>query len=351
VIGVPFNDLRCLGSITEVVAELVENGDTVIAEIAAKHATTESLATWIRSLPQRDDDGRPGDGPKVGACAPPQRLRLPAPDPNCVERAALYLVLGELIAPEVGRRLATVDTDAGLHTLPVERDAPVVLDPRVTRNGARAGVDRLAGVALPTNLPASAAWTCAVAAEPAATLPGGARRVRNASQALLAAGRGVPMPGHLMEDVALALALAGREARRWGPAGERVVARVARAVLDLQRATQGCGRGADPAGDDAVEGGEADLRNGLRLGRVPRALGATLRALGVVGLDAGSTLARAKLAALGLPARFLGVLERELNREGVTLGALGRPTPPAYSFAALTKDAILARHLEQGGGA
>ena len=83
-IGVPFNDLACLGSITEVVAELVENRDTVIAEIAAKYSTTESLAAWIRTLPQRDDDGEKGDGPKVDECKPPQRLRIPAEDPNCV---------------------------------------------------------------------------------------------------------------------------------------------------------------------------------------------------------------------------------------------------------------------------
>ena len=83
-IGLPFNDLRCLGSITEVVAELVTNRDEVLAEIAAKHETTESLISYIRSLPQRDDDGEGSDGPRVGECKPPQRLRLPAEDPNCV---------------------------------------------------------------------------------------------------------------------------------------------------------------------------------------------------------------------------------------------------------------------------
>lgn len=83
-IGLPFNDLRCLGSITEIVSELVTTGDVVTAEIAAKHDTTEGLADWIRTLPQRDDDGERGDGPKVAECKPPQRLRIPAPDPNCV---------------------------------------------------------------------------------------------------------------------------------------------------------------------------------------------------------------------------------------------------------------------------
>lgn len=83
-IGLPFNDLRCLGSVTEVIAELVTNRDAVIVELASKHASTEGLADWIRGLPQRDDVGEKNDGPKVEACEPPQRLRIPAADPNCL---------------------------------------------------------------------------------------------------------------------------------------------------------------------------------------------------------------------------------------------------------------------------
>ena len=83
-IGLPFNDLRCMGAITEVIAELVNNRDTAVVEIASRHPTVESLAEWIRGLPQRDDDGDKHDGPKVEDCNPSQRLRIPAPDPNCV---------------------------------------------------------------------------------------------------------------------------------------------------------------------------------------------------------------------------------------------------------------------------
>ena len=83
-IGLPFNDLRCLSSITEVIAELVSNRDEVIVELAQKYPTTDALAGYIRSLPQRDDFGDEHDGPKVDDCKPPQRLRIPAPDPNCV---------------------------------------------------------------------------------------------------------------------------------------------------------------------------------------------------------------------------------------------------------------------------
>ncbi len=59
-------------------------GDVVLARLAEEHETIEALTEWIRSLPQRDDLGDGDDGPRVDTCEPPQRLRLPAPDPNCV---------------------------------------------------------------------------------------------------------------------------------------------------------------------------------------------------------------------------------------------------------------------------
>lgn len=342
----PLNDEACLGPITDIARTLVRNRDPELTALARELGTMPAVVRWIRSLPQRDDLGRPDDGPKVAACSPPQRLRLPAPDPNCVERGTLFCVLGELIAPEVGRRLATVETDAGLHTLPIERDAPVVLDPRVPRNAARAGLDRLTEKALPTELPTSAAWACEVAAEPAAALPGGARRVRNARQALQGAGRGVPVAADVVGDVALTLALAAREARRWGPAGEDVVGRVTRAVLELQEARRsGCAR---RDGGAHAAAGDAAPRNGLHL---PRALGAAARAIGSAALETGATFAREALGVVGVPARFLAVLERELRREGLSLGALAGPTPPPYSFAALTRRARIARELERAGGA
>ncbi len=102
-IALPFNDHTCLGSITEVVAELVSTRDPVIVELAEKHPTLQALAGYIRALPQRDDDGIKTDGPKVEACEPPQRLRIGAEDPNCVERAALYVAVAEMIDPHAIR--------------------------------------------------------------------------------------------------------------------------------------------------------------------------------------------------------------------------------------------------------
>ncbi len=358
----PLNDQACLGSITEVVRSLVTAHDPELLALARELGSTAAVIRWLRSLPQRDDNGTAGDGPKIDACAPAQRLRLPAPDPNCVERAALYVLLGEFLDPGPPRRLATVDTPVGRHTLPVESDQPVVLDPRVPRNCAQAGVDVLGAKTAPSDLAGCASWVCRVATEPAQALPGGPRRVRNGGAALAGAARGVPIGPGLANDVAMVLALAAHEAPQWGPAGVGVVDRVARAVLEVQRATRGCGdRGAErePSVATGEPTADGERRNAveLRLGRyrlrpaIPQGLGAALHALGVVGLDAGTAVLRAKLAALGITSSMLGLLENELNRDGMTLGAMARPTPPLHSFAALSKDALLARHLERVGAA
>lgn len=125
-IATPFNDVIRLRSITEVVIELVQTRDAVIAMLAAELKTTRELVSFIRSLPRRDDDGV-----DRFAGERPRRLRLPAPDPTCVERAALYVAVAELIDPHPVRRLAVLITARGLHTFPLEDGTPVVLDPRV----------------------------------------------------------------------------------------------------------------------------------------------------------------------------------------------------------------------------
>ncbi|MBE7453845.1 MAG: hypothetical protein HS111_34745 [Kofleriaceae bacterium] len=353
----PLNDHACLGEMTEIAQDVVTNRDPELSALARELATPPNVVRWMRSLPQRDDVGAPNDGPKVDACSPPQRLRLPAPDPNCVERAVLYLILAEFLAPGLTRRLATIDTPVGRHTLPVENNGPVVLDPRVPRNCAQSGIDVLAATPAPADLAGCTSWVCRVAAEPAGKLPGGPRRLRNAHAALAAMTRGEPVKQNLAEDVATVLALAAREAPQWGPAGVNVVERVAQAVLDLERAVGGaCGcRDGAKTGDSDASGRRNAVE--LKVGRyrlrpaIPKGLGAALRALGVVGLEAGTALARVKLATLGVTPGMLGVLESELNKDGMTLGSLTKPAPPPHSIASLTKDALVARHLERAGAA
>lgn len=82
-IALPLNDRECLGALTEEIARRVRDRDPELIAIAAPHPTTAELAAWIRSLPQRDDEGLPCDGPKLEACDPPQRIDLTSKTPNC----------------------------------------------------------------------------------------------------------------------------------------------------------------------------------------------------------------------------------------------------------------------------
>ena len=118
VIGNPINDVTCLARITDAAAEAVDTDP--VRNLAMRFESMPELAAWIRSLPQRNDMGDPDDGPRVACPDVSQRVRIPAADPNCVERSALYLAAGEIIDPRPLRQLATIHTPIGPHTFPVE---------------------------------------------------------------------------------------------------------------------------------------------------------------------------------------------------------------------------------------
>jgi hypothetical protein len=315
VIALPFNDLRCLGSITEVIAELVTNRDEIIAELAAKYTTTESLADYIRALPQRDDDGEAGDGPKVDECKPAQRLRIPAPDPNCVERAALYVAAAELIDPKPVRQLATLDTPIGLHTFPVENGAPVILDPRVPRNCLDCGVALVKQAPVAVEARDAIEWTAQLAEAGAANLRNGPSRVRRARNAMMRLVDEGAAPA-TMDDIDLMgwlLALAERAARKYGTRALAIVRTTAQAIADLV--------------DESLARSQRNIAlevGGMRLQPAPW-LSALAKIAGRVGLDVGAVALRTKLATLGIGDDMFGIVEEELNREGLTMGELAKP--------------------------
>ena len=128
----PLDDTACLGALTADIRARVRTGDRTLVGLARELGSTAALVRWIRDLPQRDDRGDATDGPREAACAPTQRFRIGAHDPNCVERAATYVAVAELLDPRPSRWLSTVRTPAGaLHTLPMEDGRKVVLDPLV----------------------------------------------------------------------------------------------------------------------------------------------------------------------------------------------------------------------------
>ena len=346
-IATPHNDRECLTAVTNEVIGRVEAGDPALASLAEQFNDTDDLAAWFRTLPQRDDDGAPGDGPKVAVCRPPQRLRFDAPDPNCFERSARWMGAAEMIDPESTYRLATVDTPNGLHTYPTRDGEPVILDPRQTRNALRAGLFRASrnASAGPVRLTPTQAidWIAELAMEPAERHSNGPRRIDNGHRAIRAVLIGRPLCIADVKDVALLLALAEREARLWGPIGVRIVHTIAHAIDRLDRLAadrwldgQNAARNAGPF---ALQVGNYKISPNIPL------LGSLARIGGRLAGNVGLETLKVKLASMGVTSPVLNTVERELNREGLSLGRLATPPPMLGSLAAMTPEALAGRWL------
>ena len=322
-IGEPLNDVACLELITEQAEDATETEG--VRELAERFSSTAELARWLRALPQKNDDGQTNDGPRV-PCDVPQRLRLPADDPNCVERSALYLSVAELIDPEPFRQLATIATPRGRHTFVVEDDLPVNLDPRVPRNALDAGMHRILGE---PRVEDELEWILALAEEPAQHLINGEERLRNAETAITALRTGRCLPRNAVEDLGFAIAVADRAAGLFGDSGVDAVevgSRVVRRLLAQRNAV------ALKIGDRRFA---PDLSALSALGRIGSRL----------GLSVGAQLLKTKLGAWGIAPGLIGAVEKELNREGLSLGVLAAAQPPAGTLAALTTKALVQRKL------
>lgn len=341
-IGVPFdnNDLTCLSSISEAVVNLVEAGDPLLLEIAQKHQTTEALTAWIRSLPQRDDFGTPGDGPKVAACQPVQRLRIPAPDPNCVERAALYLGVAELIDPYPVRQLATLDFDWGRHTFPIENGGPVILDPRISGEELARGMaasEAPASATTPVEPPKPGPvvidvreaidYTVQLAEEGTRELRNGPRLTwlaRNAIHSLIDDGM-PPTDDRTIDTLGWLFAQAEAVARSYGARALTIVRTTAAAIADLI--------------DDIVARYQRNLSfdfGGTHY-NVPSWLGDAASTVGKIGLGLGAAYVRPYLIGAGITGEMLNLVEQELNAEGYSLGPLSKAGQSVTSgIAAIT---------------
>ncbi|MFT3700192.1 MAG: hypothetical protein QM831_44005 [Kofleriaceae bacterium] len=315
-IAIPLNDHTCLEAISRAMRDLVDERDPAIVEIADRFKTTEQLAAWIRSLPQRDDEGDPTDGPRVEACTPTQRLVVPSTKPNCVERTALYLAGAEIIDPIPVRQMATIETEWGSHTLPLENGAPIVLDPRMTRNAAACGVAMAAPGPVAVEAIDAIEWSAELAAGTAVKTnvrngPSKIRRARNAVVRLVDQ-HAVPEQNEV-DLIGWMFALAERAAQRYGARALTMVRAAARAVSEIL--------------DDVLGRMQRNLSidiGGTRF-TAPRWLEQVGSAAGHIGLDIGAAALRAKLAALGVTGDLVGLVEDELNHEGLTLGVLAHP--------------------------
>jgi len=337
VIGLPLNDHQCLGGIAEQLVELVKDKNEALAASTRQFASTAALASFIRGLPQRDDLGDEDDGPRVAACEPSQRLRIPAEDPNCVERASWYIAAAELIDPQPVRQLATIDTPVGPHTIAIENGVPVILDPRVSRNAAEGGLFQLEDGPVEMHPREAVDWLGALAEEPAQRFRYGRARVRNGCRALQGVLNGRALTMEETPDAMFVLVLGEREARLFGPRGVAVARCTIGALSDLEkRGQRRC----------APQPRNAELRlGGWRIKPNLGLLSAFGRIGGRVGYRVGVAALRAKLATMGVTPLMLGEVEQELNREGLSLGALATPAPMPGTLAAVTPDAMAGRRI------
>jgi len=62
-------------------------------------------------------------------------------------------------------------------------------------------------------------------------------------------------------------------------------------------------------------------------------------------LNIGAAALQAKLSQLGIAQPVIREIERELNREGLSLGAVAKPPPMPGTLAALTTNAIIKRRV------
>lgn len=417
----PMNDHGCLGPTTEQIRIEIESENPALLELAERFTSTDDLAEWFRTLPQRDDDGIPGDGPKVDACRPAQRLRFDAEDPNCFERSARFVGAAELIEPEHIYRLATISTPNGLHTFPTRDGEPVVLDPKGVRNTPRVapqGVDnatrrlriqrlmgtdetkgvrgdlararrakevghetwvhgepiddaietyeqaleryqtildeldetdddapaRNSGCSRPMVLtPAQAIdWIADLARTRVDASPRMLRHVNRGHRAMRAVLLMMPICAPDAQFVALVLALAEREARSYGMPAIKVVHSTARAIDSIDRVAaerSAAQRNFNPLVSLAL--------GALNDKEIQKWLGAVTRVGGRVLGGAGVEVLKSQLASVGVSQPILSAFEKELNHEGLTLGALSKPSPMPGSLDAMTPQALAGRWIAQ----
>ncbi len=339
-IGIPFNDLRCLGAVTEQIATRLQQRDHELVTYAARFPTTQALAGYIRDLPQRDDLGLQSDVPKVRACNPAQRLRVPADDPNCVERAALYLAVAELIDPWPVRQLATLTLPFGRHTFPLESGAPVVLDPQTSADelalGLASYVPQEQAGQQPQDAPVETSisprgpiaidvneainYTIGLGQQAAGQVRNGASRAflaRNAIHDLVEHGR-PPAEPRTVEAVAWLLELAKEVARQHGLRALTIVQTTALAIADL--ADDIAARQRQRNLSVTLNGHSVDLPSWVSgLGSI----------VGRTGIEAGTAAVApglaGRLAAMGITGKVFDLVQRDLAHDGYSLGSLEQP--------------------------
>jgi hypothetical protein len=337
----PLNDRTCLGPVTEFVRRMQTERGAELAALARQFATTRDLACWIRRRPQMDDHGNPDEEPKVYACRPPQRLRVFWESPNCFERTVEYVLLAELIDAAPKRTMATVNTRFGRHTLPIENDQAVVLDPVMTRNELEGALFQLDRRPLYVTRNEALEWMATVAEDPAAAR-GEVHRVRNARAAMRAVMTGREITAQAIADIAYTVDEADREATRFGTRGRELHHRTAEELTNALITQRRRNAGVDLQLENLIQLGATVLQRELtQLGR-----SAATSASSVIS---GGTSGQTQLGKLGAGNPLLMELEKLIGKQGIkqgiTLGGLAIGGPVGGAIGSLAGDALIASAL------
>jgi hypothetical protein len=171
---------------------------------------------------------------------------------------------------------------------------------------------------------------------------GGTRRIENGHRAM----RGVlvlrPICIADVRDVALVLALAEREARAHGLGGLKVVHSTARAIDALDQLA--AARATSPRNSPFASVALGTIMNNKELQQL---VGGLARVAGRIAGGIGLEAAKLKLASVGVSSPVIAAFEKELNREGLSLGPLAKPAPMVGSLDAMTPQALAGRWLAQ----
>jgi hypothetical protein len=144
------------------------------------------------------------------------------------------------------------------------------------------------------------------------------RRARNAVMRLVDEGV-APAPSEV-NAMGWMFALAEQAAHRYGLRALSMVRTTAHAIAEVLDEVL-----ARTQRNFALEFGD------LRL-EAPKWVSSLASVAANVGLGVGAAALRAKLATLGIGSDMVGLVEEELNREGLTMGVLARP-PKLATFA------------------
>lgn len=186
-------------------------------------------------------------------------------------------------------------------------------------------------------------WIAELAMARSHQLIGGTRRIENGHCALCGVLVLRPICVADARDVALVLALAEREARKDGLGALKMVHSTARAVDRIDQIAAANATAA-PRNNPVASLLIGSLLNDTNLAPW---LGALTRVAGRIATNTGLEAAKIKLAGAGLSAPVISAFEKELNKEGLTLGPLATPPPMPGSLDAMTPQALAGRWLAQ----